>query len=168
MPSHALACALAAALAGGPLLPSLDDEKLARERAVGEEIARTLELVPGVAAARVHVRLAERGLLLRGAAEPGAVAVVRVDARNPSKETLEAIVAGALPGIEPRALRIVVLRDEAAPEPAVVRVGPFSVAAGSAFALRAALGAAFAVVAILSIALILAGLRLRRLRERDG
>jgi type III secretory pathway lipoprotein EscJ len=161
-------CVGLAALVGGALFPSPEDEKLERERKVAEEISHTLMLVPGVTAARVHVQLAERGLLVRSAARPGAVAVVRVDSREPDEGILRGIVQSAAPFAAPEDVRVIVVPEKAAAPPAVVRVGPFEVAAGSAGALRAAFAAALALVALLSTGLILAGLRLRRLRGQGG
>jgi len=155
-----------AVLLGGGLVPSPEDERLERERAVAAEIAETLELIPGVTAARVHVRLAERGLLSRGPTEPSAVAVVRVDERGPEAKVLRDILAAAVPGAAAKDVRVFVVPERAA---AVVlaRVGPIEVTRATAGLTRALVVVALAAIVVLAAGLIAAGLRLRRLRRES-
>jgi type III secretory pathway lipoprotein EscJ len=143
-----------AELLGASLVPSPEDEKLLREQAVAEEIARTLRLVPGVTAARVHVRLAEKGLLVRSESKPGAVAVVRVDERNPDVATLREIVRAAAPGAAAEDVRVIAVAERA----------PAARSDGSLERLKIALAVAFSLVAALSVGLIATGVRLRRSR----
>jgi type III secretory pathway lipoprotein EscJ len=168
MPLSPLAWISLAAALGAGLVPSVEDERLERERAVAAEIAKTLELVPGVTAARVHVRLAEKGLLARGAAaEPGAVAVVRVDGRGPDAGMLREIVAAAVPGAAPEQVKVFVTPERADPA-ALERVGPIEVTRATAGLTRVAIAVALVAIVVLAAGLILAGLRLRRLRRAGG
>ena len=113
MPIPAFAFVGLATLLGGGLVPSPEDERLERERAVAAELAQTLELIPGVAAARVHVRLAERGLLTRGPEKPQAVAVIRADTEGPDEKTIRDILTAAVPGAAPEDVRVFVVPMDA-------------------------------------------------------
>jgi type III secretory pathway lipoprotein EscJ len=168
MPLPALAIVGLATLLGGGLIPSPEDERLERERSIADELAKTLELIPGVTEARVHVRLAERGLLARSPEEPGAVAVVRVDQRAPDERMLHDVLVAAVPGAAPADVRVFVVREPADPV-ALVRVGPIEVTRATAALTRAVIVVAFIAIVVLAAGLIIAGLKLRRLRrERES
>lgn len=167
MTFSSLACAGLAAIVSGALVPSLEDERFERERTVAAEIGKTLELVPGVIAARVHVRLAERGLLARADAEPGATAVVRVGGTGPDAAMLRDVVAAAVPGASPEDVRVFVVREEDAAG-VLVRVGPLEVSRATAGMTRAVLVIALVAIVVLAAGLIAAGIRLRRLRRESG
>jgi type III secretory pathway lipoprotein EscJ len=167
MPLPAFAAVGLAALLGGSLVPSVEDERAARERALADEIAETLELLPGVTAARVHVRLAERGILSRGADEAGAAAVVRVDGRGPDAKMVRDIVVAAVPGASQDAVRVFVVPEKGAGVE-LARVGPIEVTRATAGLTRAILVIALAAIVVLAAGLIVAGLRLRRLRREPG
>jgi type III secretory pathway lipoprotein EscJ len=167
MPLSPIAALAIAGLLGASLVPSVDDERLDRERTVGGEIAKTLELVPGVTAARVHVRLAERGLLARGAAEPGAVAVVRFSEPRPDEAQLREILAAAVPGAEASAIEVVLVPDPSAAAIELARVGPIEVTRATAGLARAIFIAALIAIVVLAAGLIFAGLRLRRERKHS-
>jgi type III secretory pathway lipoprotein EscJ len=156
-----------AALLGGALIPSQEDERVERERAVAAEIAKTLELIPGVGSARLHVRLAERGLLSRGASKPSAVAVVSVEAQGPDEEMLRDVVTAAVPGAAPEDVRVFVVPARNTTLE-LARVGPIEVTRATAGLARAMLVVALAAIVVLAAALIFAGLRLRRLRREIG
>jgi type III secretory pathway lipoprotein EscJ len=163
-----LACVGLVATFGGALVPSVEDERIERERTVAAEVGKTLELVPGVIAARVHVRLAERGLLARSAAETGATAVVRVRGTGPPDAAmLRDVVAAAVPGASPEEVRVFVVREEDAAG-ALVRVGPLEVSRATAGMTRAVLIIALVAIVVLAAGLIAAGIRLRRLRRESG
>ena len=162
----AIASVCFAALLGGGLVPSPEDERLERERAVAAEISKTLELIPGVAAARVHVRLAERGLLARGPAKPQAVAVIRAGAERPDEKTIRDVLVAAVPGAAPEDVRVFIVPGDASVA-ALVRVGPLEVSRATAGLTRVVLIMALAAIVVLAAGLILAGLGLRRLRARD-
>ena len=168
MTFSSLACVGLAAIFGGALVPSVEDERLERERTFAAEVGKTLELVPGVIAARVHVRLAERGLLARSAAETGATAVVRVRGTGPlDAAMLRDVVAAAVPGASPEEVRVFVVREEDAAG-ALVRVGPLEVSRATAGMTRAVLIIALVAIVVLAAGLIAAGIRLRRLRRESG
>jgi len=120
-----------------------------------------------VTAARVHVRLAEKGLLVRGPEEPGAVAVVRVGPRGPDEGMLLEILVAAVPGATPADVRVFVVTENADPV-ALTRVGPIEVTRATAGLTRVVLVVALAVIVVLAAGLIVAGLRLRRLRRERG
>jgi type III secretory pathway lipoprotein EscJ len=154
-------------LLSGALIPSPEDERVERERAVAAEIAKTLELVPGVRAARLHVSLAERGLLSRSVSKPSAVAVVRVGTRGPDEKMLRDIVTAAVPGAAPEDVRVfVVPADDTAME--LARVGPIEVTRATAGLARVMFGVALAAIVVLAAGLIAAGVWLWRLRREIG
>ena len=155
-----------AMLIGGALFASPEDERLGRERAVADEIAKTLQLIPGVTAARVHVRLAERGLLSRGSERSGAVAVVRVDERIADAKVLRDIVTAAVSGAKPEDVQVFLVPEKnVAVE--LARVGPIEVSRATAGMARAVVIVALLAIVVLAAGLIFAGVRLWRLRG-DG
>jgi len=164
MPIPAFAFVGLAAILSGALIPSVEDEQLERERAIADELAKTLELIPGVTEARVHVHIAERGMLVRSPAKPGAVAVVRVDARGPDERMLRDVLIAAVPGAAPDDVRVFVVTERVDPV-ALVRVGPIEVTRATAALTRAVIAVAFFAIVVLAAGLIVAGLRLRRLRR---
>lgn len=128
---------------GRPLLESLAEERARLDRALGDQLARSIEAMEGVLWARVH--LAEEAtprLDEPVAASPrrASVAVqLRADVRLDPTD-LQRLVAHAVRGLAPE--HVTVLITSAPPNaaaPALVRVGPFLVAARSARDLRVAL-----------------------------
>jgi type III secretion protein J len=152
---------------GSPLLPSPDAERLERERTLARDLARTIEELPGVETARVHLSLADRSILSpdRTAASTAALIVRRSGGAAPTAARLRAIAAAAVPGLEAAKVRVFLSDAGAAPVKTVL-VGPIEVAASSAWTARACLGGLLVACAVLAAALVWAGLRLRRSRIR--
>lgn len=152
------------------LVPTPGEERARAAAAAGGEIARTLQRLAVVEAARVHVSPTAPGSQLDAPASPAtALAWVRLAADTPADALSEAavaeIVAAAVPGLDAAS---VVVRLEVAPRtpppspPTLVQIGPLSVAAGSVPALKAILGASVAVNGALAAALALLWRRQRR------
>jgi type III secretory pathway lipoprotein EscJ len=154
-------------LLGGSLIPGRTEERTLREHALAGELARTLEQLDGVAAARVHLSLADRSLL---AVAPGTVTSAAVVVRSttsrpaPDPRRIRELAAAAIPGLEPDAVRVFV--SSTAPAPVeLVDLGPFQVTAATAGRARGLVGGLLAVCLVLAGGLIFAGFRLRRLRR---
>jgi flagellar M-ring protein FliF len=77
-------------------------QEVTRVRALEGEIARTIQTLDGVAAARVHLVLADPGSFRRERREPSASVLLRVGDRwqNASAQTVRHIVAAAVPGMK--------------------------------------------------------------------
>jgi flagellar M-ring protein FliF len=77
-------------------------QEVTRVRALEGEIARTIQALDGVAAARVHLVLADPGSFRRERREPSASVLLRVGDRwqNTSAQAVRHIVAAAVPGMK--------------------------------------------------------------------
>ena len=76
-------------------------QEVTRVRALEGEIARTIQSINGISAARVHIVMADRGNFRRGEQKPSASVMVRTST-NPAGRTAEAIrhlVAASVPGL---------------------------------------------------------------------
>jgi type III secretion protein J len=156
------------------LVPTATQERALLHHALGEEIAKTLQSVEGVVEARVHLVLPVRDPLAPGDAPrpaPRASALVRATAPAPiAREEVQRLVAGAVDGLKPEDVTVVIVTG-ARPAPAaasaeLARLGPFLVAEGSASALKLTLIAAFALVGLLALGVVIALARQRALARR--
>ena len=77
-------------------------QEVTRVRALEGEIARTIQALDGVAAARVHLVLADPGSFRRERRDPSASVLLRVDERwqNSAAQAVRHIVAAAVPGMK--------------------------------------------------------------------
>jgi flagellar M-ring protein FliF len=76
-------------------------QNITRLRALEGEIARTIQSMKGVKAARVHIVLPDQGSFRRAAQAPSASVVLRTDQGGalPSARAIRQLVAAAIPGI---------------------------------------------------------------------
>jgi type III secretion protein J len=137
------------------------------------ELSRSLEHLPGVLAARVHVAVPDSQTALDAKPVPLTAAVL-LQRRGGLSELAEApvreLVASGVNGLDASRVTIVQVAAPAADlAPAsLARVGPFTVSASSAPGLRSALGVALALDLLLALALIaLVRQRRRRPAEMD-
>lgn len=153
------------------LVPSAARERLRQSVARAREIARTLETLDGVIQATVIIAPAQTtsgpGPQEDAAAATASVLLRAGDGLAISKKEVGELVAGAVPGLEPEAVTVVL-----APAPAVethdlawTSVGPFVVSPASRLPLTAVLG----IMAVLNIALaawvVTGAIRTRRARR---
>jgi type III secretion protein J len=131
----------------GSMVPTPTEERALYLHALSGELARSVEAIDGVIEARVHLALPAQDPLRAEPAPPGRAAVL-VRARAGTRPRLEALapgiqslVAGAVAGLEPAAVSVVVAE---APPPA-----PREAQHGG----RRALVAAAALAAVLALAL---------------
>ena len=148
----------------GGIVPTATEERALYQHALAGELARSVEAIDGVVAARVHVALPEPDPLRPGA-RPAPRASVLVRCRPAACEAvralapgIRALVAGAADGLEASSVAVVVAEAPEAPRPppAAPRRWPRAL---HGLAAAAALGA---------VAALGAGLRARFPRARTG
>ncbi|MFN3890889.1 MAG: flagellar basal-body MS-ring/collar protein FliF [Beijerinckiaceae bacterium] len=78
-------------------------QEVTRLRAIEGELARTIQLIRGVKAARVHIVLADEGSFRRAKQPPSASVIVRTDPSVDSKfsSAVRHLVSAAVPGMKP-------------------------------------------------------------------
>lgn len=83
-------------------------QEITRVRALEGEIARTIQGLDGVAAARVHLVLPEPGAIRRDRREPSASVVLRLDDRwrDEAAQAVRQIVAAAVPSLKPEQVNV--------------------------------------------------------------
>lgn len=141
---------------GGGLVPSAEDERARRLRALESDLEATFLAMDGIVDARVHavVPAAPDGDVRSGAS---VLLVYRVGASPPGDEAVRAIVGGAIDGVAMDAVAIV-RSETVVRQPDGVRlvaVGPFAVAESSSGLLRVVLAGLSGVVVLLATTLIL-------------
>ena len=89
-------------------------QEVTRVRAMEGEIARTIQLMRGVKAARVHLVLPDEGSFRRDRRPPSASVILRVDSPDDvsSARAIQHLVAAAVPGMTPG--QVTVLNTEGA------------------------------------------------------
>jgi type III secretion protein J len=150
------------------LIPTASEERARYLEATAGEIERTLETAEGIISARVHLVLEEPDpLSLEGKPRTGARAAVLVKAaegRAPLTEAdIQKLVAGSVPGLDPRAVAVVVTAAPTSVEASLgplAAVGPFRVTPSSRAPLIVMFALALGVIGILAT-LLLVSLRRR-------
>jgi flagellar M-ring protein FliF len=139
------------------LVPTPTEERTRLGFALAGEVALSIERIPSVLSARVHLAAPEPPVVL-DAPRPAwraSLFVLREHASAPLDEAmLRALVAGAVEGLAPQDITLAQSAAAAPRRSTVARVGPFSVAAASADALRTLLALGLALHALLALALI--------------
>lgn len=128
---------------GRPLLESLAEERARLDRALGDQLARSIEGMEGVLWARVHLAEETSPRLDEPVAAPPRRASVAVHLRAAARldpAHLQRLVADAVRGLAPENVAVLITTAPRSPgAPRLLRVGPFLVAAHSAQPLRVAL-----------------------------
>jgi type III secretion protein J len=152
------------------LLPSAVEERARYAAALAAELERSLEGVPGVISARVHLALAPDEPLVGDAAHARATASVLLKSERAlslADADVKRLVAGAVNGLSPADVSVVVAGGANAPAaPPFDRVGPVRVAKESRPLVAALATSGLALILLLSLAVVFASLRLGRLRKR--
>lgn len=160
----------------GQLVPSQAAEHAQLVAGLAGELEKTLSSIDGVLAARVHLNVPPREPL-RDGPPPKATASVLLEHRGTTPplapESIQRLVAGGAPGVEPSEVAVVFVprTARAAAVRDLAHIGPISVARGSLTALKAALGSLVLVVVGLTaatLALWVKATRLRRERELEA
>ena len=129
------------------LVPTATQERTLMHHALAGELSRTLQALPAVLEARVHLVLPARDPLAppdAAASSPRASVLLRLSpaADAVDRQEVQRLVAGSVDGLRPEAVSVVVTRAVAAPAavPAgLTRLGPFWVGSSSHAALRGVL-----------------------------
>jgi type III secretory pathway lipoprotein EscJ len=155
-----------------PLVPTKSDQQLRAGRALGRDLARSIELLPGVLRARVHVSFPAPSMTLEDPAGPPqpapsvAVLLLLTAAARSSAldDQVRTLVAGAVPGRAASAIAIVasVQGGAAVGCAELARIGPVSVTRNSESTLKAWLALALSVHMLLAAALLFVLTRARR------
>jgi type III secretion protein J len=135
------------------------EERARWAAAMSVELARSLEQLPGVTDARVHLAVSSVPVALDQPQPPAKASVLlrRAYGASPVAEGhVQALVAGAVEGLAPDHVAVVQasVRAPSPAAPALVRLGPIEVTRRSSAALRAVLGSALALDLVLALALI--------------
>jgi type III secretory pathway lipoprotein EscJ len=147
-------------------LETLSAERARQAAALSRELESSLLRLPSVLEARVHVSMASGPASLPEARTPAVASVllVRTASAGSQAQTARELVAGAVPGLAPIAVRVVETQraPAASPDPKFARVGPITVTQASAPTLRAWLAAGLLLQMLLAAALLRPLLRRRR------
>jgi type III secretion protein J len=152
----------------GGLVPTATEERARYVSALGGELARSIEGIEGVLDARVHIALPEpRDFALdQEAPRPRASVLVkkRAAAAAIDETQVQSLVAFAVSGMQRDDVAVVIVEvpTPAASQSTLTRIGPIAVTHGSAPILKGVLGGAFALDAILALALVFVWMRKRR------
>ena len=133
------AAGVEALFAESSLVPSPTEEKARYVAALSAELNRTLETLPGILRARVHIASdPSPDLSLDETRPPPRASVMlkrRPGPRRYSPTSLRELVAGAVPGLEVRHIALVEVEAPSSPrrrQPAYVWIGPVALSRGSA------------------------------------
>ena len=160
------------------LIPTASEERARYLEALAGEIERTLETADGVVSARVHLVLEESDpLSIDARPRTAARAAVLLKARGGRAPLPEAdvqrLVAGSVPGLDPAAVAVVMIRapdadegDGTGDDSALASVGPLRVASGSRGVVIGALAAGLAALGALAVLLLLTARRLAVLQRQ--
>ncbi len=154
------------ALVEGSLFSDHDEKQLRKNRALAVELERTLSALAGVNAARVHLSLRDPSILSRDrdAAGRAAILIVKEAEAAVTEEAIRRFAAAAVPDLAPE--RVSVLVQSAPPvKTRITDVGPFAVDTRSAAALKLTLSLLLGITIVLSLGLIAAGYRIRKLKQ---
>jgi type III secretion protein J len=161
---------LAETFSAGGLLPSAVEERARLGAALSAELEHTLEGLPGVTSARVHLALPEVDPLVGEGARPRPTASVLLKTTQPlpvADGELRRLVAGAVNGLQPADVGVVVAT---APAPAAAaafeQVGPVRVAHESRAMLATFATSTLVAILLLSVVVILCAMRIGSLRKR--
>ena len=144
------------------LLPSPTESRARYAAALSAELERTLQAVPGVQAARVHVALPSEDPLVPDEPGPRPTASLLVRARGPlglDDAALKRLVAGAVQGLLPADVSVAITREEPLPQPRP------TVARGRDRMTTVA-ASALVVILLLGLGLVVTALRLSSLKRR--
>jgi len=154
---------------GSLFLPSAVEERARLAATTAAELERTLEALPDVLAARVHVALPPEELLPGETprVRPSASVMVKTrGARQIVTADVQRLVAGAVPSLQPSDVAVLVAPGPGDVTPEMERLGPLRVAKESRATAATLAASGLVVIALLALGLALLGLRLQRARRR--
>jgi type III secretion protein J len=156
--------------AGGTLLPSPVEDRARYAAALGVELERSLEEIPGVVSARVHLALPPEEPLIGDAAHGRPTASVLLKTAQPlhiAEGDVKRLVAGAVHGLATADVGVVLAGATVdGNAPPYDHVGPLRVAHDSRTLTAALATSGLVVILLLSLGLVFAALRLGQMRRR--
>ena len=156
--------------AGGTLLPSPVEDRARYAAALAVELERSLEEIPGVVSARVHIALPADEPLVGETAHARPTASVLLKTQHAlalGDADVKRLVSGAVHGLDASDVGVVVAPATVAEgAPPLDRVGPLRVARESRTLTAALATSGLVVILLLSLGLVFAALRLGQLRRR--
>lgn len=157
------------ALGRGSMVPSRMTEQARLVTGTSDELERSLRGLDGVVSARVHLGIPTHDPLALDAQAPPATASVLIRHRGPTPPLaiadVQRLVSGAVPGLGAEQVTVVMLPAPARARPAerqLARLGPLTVTRSSLLGLRALVGVAVLVNAVLLACVLGLWTRLRR------
>lgn len=157
------------------LMPSAHEERVRLQTATAGELERSLRRMPGVIDVRVHLVLPEAPRLgfPPPALDPPRASVWVKARRDATLEegAIRAMVTGAVSRMTAEAVQVVITpvaaaqASDAGAADALVRLGPWRVARGSASSLRLSLGALACIAVLALLGVVALGWRLRQHRH---
>jgi type III secretory pathway lipoprotein EscJ len=153
---------------GDSLIPSPADEKLKRDRALGLELARTLERLDGVAEARVHLNLADKSILSRDREKKSkaAILVKRSQKTGPDESTVRNLAAASISDLEPGDISVF-FSGPSTLETKTALIGPIEVTEQTVKKAKLIIGGLLILCLVLAVGLVAAGIKLKRLKGRS-
>jgi type III secretion protein J len=157
------------ALGRGSMVPSRMTEQARLVTGTSDELERSLRGLDGVVSARVHLGIPTHDPLALDAQGPPATASVLIRHRGPTPPLaagdVQRLVSGAVPGLNADQVTVVMLPAPPRARPAerqLARLGPLTVTRSSLLGLRALVGVAVLVNAVLLACVLGLWSRLRR------
>jgi type III secretory pathway lipoprotein EscJ len=159
------------ALDDGPLIPTRSEQRERASRVLALDLARSIELLPGVLRARVHLTLPAADTRLMdlttptpAAAPSAAVMLLRASSAGPAVVPVRALLAAAVPGLTPQAVHVIetVQKQSSVQCAQLTRVGPVGVTRASAGTLKVWLGVSLVAHMLLASTLLFVLTRKRR------
>ena len=150
------------------LLATPSEERARFVTATAGELSSTLEQLPGVVRARVHIALREPELALDSKlAATTAGVLLQHDGPKISETAVQELIASAIKGLDPSSVTVIQVRAERLETggPSWTRVGPFTVSPRSARFLRLTLGGTLLLDILMALAVIALVRRRRQSRS---
>ena len=155
------------------LIPTATQERALQISALCGELARTLEAVDGVLAARVHISLPDDSPLREGErARPAAAVLIKARPGTPlGEDDVKRLVAGSVEGLDATKVSVVMTPAHPVATAAVsdlATLGPLRVARASRTPLLVTLTVGLALILLLAVLLVVVGLRAARSSTARG
>jgi type III secretion protein J len=158
------------------IIPTVTEERARFAAALSGELSRTIEAIPGVLKARVHIAIPDNRatLLDTPAVRPRASVVVKRQPdssdskRHEREKAIQKLVAGAVQDMKSEDVSVIEVATTARVQvsPVLVQIGPITVTRETVGTLRFIAGTLLVSLVVLAIAVIVLFARLRRLSKK--
>jgi type III secretion protein J len=149
-------------------LPSPQEEKARLAATTAAELQRTLETLPTVVTARVHLALPPEDLLPTDtpSVKPSASVLLKCRVPAPPTADVQRLVAGAVTSLAPSDVAVVVTPVAPETTPELDRLGPLRVAKDSRRTATTLAASGLTLIALLALGVAFLGIRLQQARRR--